>query len=157
MLREMLGLNTGILSKLHADHEEVSALIETILNASGAQRTEAFKEMRAKLSAHADAEQKVLYKRMEKDGEEEARSFAYEGEVEHGLVHELLDQLGRSRAKDSEQWTAKMNVLKDMIEHHVAEEEGTGFSAARATFDGDELEKLGERFEREKEKLLAEA
>jgi hemerythrin-like domain-containing protein len=155
MLREMLGINTGIIAKLHADHEEVAALIEKILNSSGAERNETFKEMKTKLEAHADAEQKVFYKRMEKEGEEEARGFAYEGEVEHKLVRELLDQLGRSRAKDNEQWTAKMRVLKEMIRHHVSEEESTGFSGARDTFDGDELENLGERFDREKEKLMA--
>jgi hemerythrin-like domain-containing protein len=151
----MLGMKTGILSKLHADHEEVAALMEKILDASGAERNELFKEMRTKLQAHADAEAKVLYKKMEKEGEEEARSFAYEGDVEHALVAELLEQLGRSRAKDGEQWTAKMTVLKELVEHHVEEEEGTGFKEASDTFDGEELEKLGERFEREKEKLMA--
>jgi hemerythrin superfamily protein len=155
MLREMLGMNTGILSKLHADHEEVSALVEKILDSKGAKRADTFKEMRAKLLAHAEAEQKILYKKMEKQGEHDARGFAYEGEVEHRLVHELADELNRSRAKDTEQWTAKMTVLKEMIQHHVSEEESTGFSEARSTFDGDELEKLGDRFEREKEKLLA--
>jgi hemerythrin-like domain-containing protein len=151
----MLGMKAGILSKLHADHEEVAALMEKILDASGTERNELFKEMRTKLQAHVEAEAKVLYKRMEREGEEEARSFAYEGDVEHGLVEELLEQLGRSRAKDSEQWTAKMTVLKELVEHHVEEEEATGFKEARDTFDGEELEKLGDRFEQEKEKLMA--
>jgi len=156
MLREMLGMNTGILSKLHADHEEVSALMEKILSASGAERNELFKEMKSKLLAHATAEQKILYKKMEKEGEEAARGFAYEGEVEHGLVEQLLEELGKSRSKDGEPWTAKMTVLKELVTHHVDEEESTGFSEARDTFDGDELEKLGQRFQREKEKLLEE-
>lgn len=155
MIKEMLGINTGILTKLHEDHQEVSALIEKILNSEGAERTQTFKEMRDKLLAHAQAEQKVLYKKMEKEGEEDARGFAYEGDVEHGLIEDLLEQLSRSRGKDSEQWTAKMTVLKEIITHHVAEEESTGFSEARSTFDGEELEKLGDKFEREKEKLLA--
>ena len=154
MLREILGLKDGILKQLHEDHQEVAALLEKILKASGAERNELFKEMKTKLLAHAEAEQKVLYKPMEKS-EEEARSFALEGTVEHNLVHELVDQLARSRAKDSDQWTAKLTVLKEMIEHHVAEEEGTGFKEARKNFDGEELEKMGERFQREKEKLMA--
>jgi hemerythrin-like domain-containing protein len=151
----MLGMNTGILSKLHEDHEEVAALMEKILSSKGNMRADKFKEMRTKLQAHADAERKVLYKRLEKEGDEEARSFAYEGAVEHELVEELLDQLNRSRAKDSEQWTAKMTVLKEMVQHHVEEEESTGFKAARSTLDSEELEALGDRFEREKEKMMA--
>jgi hemerythrin superfamily protein len=154
MLREILGLKDGILKQLHEDHEEVAALLDKILKASGAERNELFKEMKTKLLAHADAEQKVLYKPMEK-GEEEARRFALEGTVEHNLVHDLVDQLARGRAKDSDQWTAKLTVLKEMIEHHVAEEEGTGFKEARKSFDGEELEKMRDRFQREKEKLMA--
>jgi hemerythrin superfamily protein len=154
MLREMLGLNGGILTQLHEDHEEVAALLQKILKASGAERIELFKEMKTKLLAHADAEQKVLYKPMEK-GEEDAHDFALEGTVEHKLVHDLADELSRSTAKDGDQWTAKLTVLKEMIEHHVEEEESTGFKEARKTFDGEELEKMRERFLREKEKLMA--
>ena len=82
-MREMLGLKDGLLSKLHEDHEEVAGLIEQILKAKDAGKRRAFRDMKAKLLAHAKAEQKILYKPMEKKGEEEARKFALEGDVEH--------------------------------------------------------------------------
>jgi hemerythrin superfamily protein len=155
MLREMMGLKDGILTMLHEDHEEVSALFEEILGTkSASRRAELFNEVKTKLLAHAHAEARVLYKPMEKKGEEEARRFALEGEVEHGVVEDLIDQLTRSRAKDSDQWTAKCKVLKEMVAHHVKEEEGTGFKAAQQTFEGDELQAMGERFQREKEKEM---
>jgi hemerythrin superfamily protein len=155
MLREMIGLKDGILSTLHKDHEEVSALFEEILGTNSAtRRAELFNEVKAKLLAHAHAEARVLYKPMEKKGEAEGRRFALEGEVEHGLVEELVGQLSRGRAKDSDQWTAKCKVLKEMVAHHVKEEESTGFKAARQIFNSDELEAMGERFQREKEKEM---
>jgi hemerythrin superfamily protein len=151
----MLGLKDELLTKLHEDHEEVAGLMEQILKAKDAgKRGELFRDMKAKLLAHAKAEQKILYKPMEKKGEDEARKFALEGDVEHGLVEQLLDELGRGRAKEGEPWTAKFTVLKEMVEHHVEEEESTGFKAARQTFDADELDAMGERFAREKEKLI---
>jgi hemerythrin-like domain-containing protein len=65
--------------------------------------------------------------------------------------------VSRARNKASEQWTAQATVLRELISHHVKEEEGTGFSCADREFDAAGLEKLGEQFRRQKEKLLSEA
>ena len=154
MLKEMLGMRTGILADLHADHEEVAGFMERILGANThAQRNELFKEMKAKLLAHAQAEAKVLYRKMEKSKDDDTRKFAYEGGVEHELVEELLEELGKGRNKESEPWTARFTVLKELVEHHVREEENEGFADARQEFDGETLEKLGAQFQKEKEKL----
>ena len=48
--------------------------------------------------------------------------------------------LGKARNKASEQWTAQMTVLKELVQHHVKEEESTGFSCARREFETEELE-----------------
>jgi len=158
MLKELLGMPVGILKDLHEDHEEVSGLIEQLLKTEEAkERTPIFKEIMTKLLAHAHAEQNVLYKKMEKSDDEETRSFAYEGDNEHLIVEQQLKQMSRARNKASEQWTAQATVLSELINHHVKEEEGTGFTCARREFDSAQLEKLGEQFRRQKEKLLAEA
>jgi hypothetical protein len=47
-------------------------------------------------------------------------------------------------------------VLRELVNHHVKEEESTGFRCARSEFDGEQLEKLAEQFRRQKEKLMAE-
>lgn len=82
------------------------------------------------------------------------RKFAREGDVEHQLVEEQLEELSRSRSKESEQWTARLTVLQELIRHHVREEESRGFTSARKEFDDEGLDKLGEQFRKEKEKLL---
>jgi hemerythrin superfamily protein len=147
----------GILNDLHQDHEEVSGLIEQMIQTEdGKERGTIFKEMMRKLLAHSHAEQAVLYKRMEKSENEESRTFAYEGENEHQLVETQLQQMARARNKASEQWTAQASVLKDLIEHHVEEEEDTGFSCAQSEFDGEALEKMGDQFRKQKQKLLQE-
>ena len=148
----------GILNDLHEDHEEVSGLIEQLIKTEdGKERGAIFKEMMSKLLAHSHAEQNVLYKKMEKSKDEETRSFAFEGDNEHLIVEQQLKQMSRARNKASEQWTAQATVLRELINHHVGEEEDTGFTCARREFNSEELEKLGEQFRRQKEKLLAEA
>ena len=148
----------GILNDLHEDHEEVSGLIDQMIKTEdGKERGTIFKEMMSKLLAHSHAEQNVLYKKMEKSENEKSRTFAYEGENEHQIVEQQLQQMARARNKASEQWTAQASVLKDLIEHHVEEEESTGFSCARSEFDGEMLEKMGDQFRKQKQKLLQEA
>jgi hemerythrin-like domain-containing protein len=98
-----------------------------------------------------------FYRKLEKSRDSDARKFAFEGEVENEVVESQLQQLARARNKDSEQWTARLTFLQEAVEKHVKEEESTGFSYAHAGFDSEELQKLGERFQREKDKMLAEA
>jgi hypothetical protein len=158
MLKELLGMPQGILKDLHEDHQEVSGLIEQMLETEETkERTAIFKEVMTKLLAHAHAEQNVLYKKMEKSKDEETRSFAFEGDNEHLIVEQQLKQMSRARNKATEQWTAQATVLRELVNHHVKEEEGTGFTCARREFDSEELDKLGEQFRRQKEKLLSEA
>ena len=147
----------GILQDLHQDHEAVSKLIEQLLKTeSAAERSPVFKELMSLLLAHSHAEQNVLYKKMEKSEDEEARSFALEGTNEHQIVEQQLQQMSRARNKASEQWTAQLTVLRELVNHHVREEESTGFSCARSEFDGEQLEKFADQFRRQKEKLMAE-
>jgi len=148
----------GILQDLHQDHLEVSSMIEKLIKIDGSsERNHGFKELMNMLLAHAHAEQSVLYKKMEKSDDEKARSFALEGANEHQLVEHQLQQMARARNKASEQWTAQLTVLRELVNHHVKEEESTGFSCARREFDAEELTKLGEQFRRQKEKILSEA
>jgi hemerythrin superfamily protein len=158
MLKEMLGMAEGILQDLHNDHQEVATLMGTILKTEdGKERASLFNELKTMLLAHAHAEQNVLYKKMEKSDDEKSRQFAFEGTNEHQIVEQQLEMLSKARNKAGEQWTAQMTVLKELVNHHVKEEESTGFSCARREFETEELEKLGQQFQRQKEKLMAAA
>ena len=158
MLKEWLGMAEGILQDLHQDHEDVSELIEQCLKTeASAERNQLFKEIMTMLIAHSEAEQNVLYKKMQKSEDEKTRSFVFEGLNEHQIVEQQLKQMARARNKAGEQWTAQLTVLKELVNHHVKEEESTGFSCARSEFDREQLEKFGEQFRRQKEKLMAEA
>ena len=155
MIREMLGIAEGILQDLHNDHSEVDSLMDRIMDsADGAERAVLFDEMKTKLLAHAHAEQEVLYRPLEASQSEASRSFAHEGVNEHQIVEQQVQKLSADRDKAGEQWLAELKVLRELVEHHVNEEESTGFSCARDEFDEDELEAMGQRFQTRKAQLM---
>ena len=132
MIREMLGIAEGILQDLHNDHHEVDSLMDRIMDSEDrAQREELFEQMKTMLLAHAHAEQEVLYRRLEASHNEASRLFAHEATNEHQIVEEQLRKLSAGGDKMSDQWAAQLKVLHDLVDHHVNEEESTGFSCAR--------------------------
>jgi hemerythrin-like domain-containing protein len=52
---------------------------------------------------------------------------------------------------------AKLSELQKLVDHHVEEEESTGFSCARDEFDKEELETMGTEFQRRKDELMVNA
>jgi hemerythrin-like domain-containing protein len=140
---------------LHNDHSKVASLMDRIMDSEdGAERAALFDEMKTKLLAHAHAEQEVLYRPLEASQSEASRSFAHEGTNEHQIVEKQLQKLSAERDKTSEQWTAELKVLHELVDHHVEEEESTGFSCARDDFGKDELEEMAKRFQNRKAQLM---
>jgi hemerythrin superfamily protein len=147
------GTRTDLLDLLHHDHEEVKDLFEKICAGLDDESLAAtFDELCAALLSHAEAEEKCFYGRLLKE-DDESRFFALKADVEHGLVEGLLERLTDSAEKGSDEWLAQCIVLKELVEHHIDEEEGEGFEIAREIFEDDDLEKLGAEFEREKRRL----
>ena len=116
-------------------------------------RSDLFKQFRTELTAHSRAEEKVLYRGMEKS--EEGKDDALEGAVEHEVVDRLMEDLSRSRSIGSDKWTARCTVLQELLEHHIDEEEGEFFKIARKIFDRETLAKMGTAFTAEKTKLAS--
>jgi len=154
MIREMLGIAEGILQDLHNDHSEVDTLLGQIIDSDTAsERARLFSEMTNKLLPHLQAEQEVLYRRLETGKEDESRKFGHEGTSEHRIVEQQVDKMRGMRDTMSESWAAELKVLQDLIEHHVGEEESTGFSCARDEFKTEQLEAMSREFQTRKAQL----
>ena len=158
MIKEMLGIAEGILQDLHNDHAEVAALLKAITNSEDrSERNSLFQEMRAKLMTHSHAEDEVLYRRLKASQHETSHKFAEEGEREHQLVEQQLQKMLAADDKMSDFWMEQLTKLQKLVDHHVDEEESTGFSCARDEFDKDELKTMGTEFQRRKDELMVEA
>ena len=53
--------------------------------------------------------------------------------------------------------SAYVRGVRELVDHHVAEEESIGFSYARTDFDKHELEEMARQFQTRKAQLLHEA
>jgi hemerythrin-like domain-containing protein len=153
MIREMLGIAEGILQDLHNDHSEVDTLLGKISDSQDRhERNRLFSEMKAKLLPHLQAEQEVLYQRLQA-GKSESRQFSQEGTSEHSMVEQQIAKMVRMGESMGDRWTAELKVLQDLIEHHVGEEESTGFSCARDEFTKEQLEAMSSEFQTFKAQL----
>lgn len=142
-----------IYDRLQEDHREASRLMESLLETSeGAVKTREkdFDRLQEALSVHKQAEDEIFYSALRQH--EETRPDVLESVVEHNIVEQLLKELAREN-KGTEEWTAKMHVLKDVVQHHLEEEEKEMFGKAKKILTDDEAEELGDRFEEAKSKL----
>ena len=144
-----------IFDMLKEDHKKVSGIFEKLeptTERAVKTREELFARLKTELDVHTIVEEKVLYPALEQL--EETRDIALEAIEEHRIVKELLADM-ENMSKESEQWSAKLTVLKENVEHHVEEEEGEMFKKARSVLNEELIEELTRRAESEKSKQMA--
>ena len=146
-----------IFELLKQDHEKVAGIFEQLeptTERAEKTREELFARLKAELDLHAYLEETILYPALKEV--EETRDITFEAVEEHRVVKLFLKELDEM-PKTSEQWTAKMTVLKENVEHHVEEEEGDMFKKARAALSREQIEGLTTRLEAEKKRQKAAA
>ena len=142
---------------LKEDHQKVSGIfqqLEPTTERAEKTRTELFAQLKQELDVHAQIEETIFYPAIKQAAE--TREIVLEGYEEHAVVKTLLGELDGMDVT-SEQWTAKLKVLMENVEHHVEEEEGEMFQKARQVLDEDQINKLGERMAQEKQRLLGQS
>ena len=130
---------------LESDHRRFESLLkegEATTERAVKGRTQLLDTLTATLNVHELIEEKILYPALKPHTE--ARDVVLEGFQEHHVADLIVKEL-HDLAKDDEQWGAKFKVLKESIEHHIKEEEGTMFPAARKVLSAEELKGLGLR------------
>lgn len=140
---------------LSKDHREVDQLFEKIEktdNRGTNHREELFQKLQQELELHTQVEEKLLYPEMQQHAA--TKALAGEALQEHGEVKQMLQEIGRLSA-DDDQWSEMVNELKMAVQHHVREEEGQMFPAARQELDQSRIDELGRQIEQMKQKAAA--
>jgi hemerythrin superfamily protein len=136
---------------LKQQHREVEALFKQLEKAKSARpRLKAFEQIADKLAVHATIEEKHFYPSVKRRQTEEILLEAVE---EHLGVKRVIADLLDVEADDPT-FEAKAKVLKDLVEHHVEEEEETLFPKVAKLLDADELEAIGEEMAETMARLL---
>lgn len=139
----------NILTALKSDHKELKRILEEIegtTERAEKKRLTLFAKFKEEIVAHARAEESVVYEKLKGIVEKDDRDTILEGYEEHYLVDKLIPEI-ESLSPTDEVWTAKVTVVKEMLEHHIKEEEDEIFAMVRKEFDPDALEIMAERFE----------
>ena len=142
---------------LKEDHRKVADLFEQLeatTERARKTRDELFQKVYQELDVHSRIEEELLYPILKES--EETREIATEAVEEHRVVKQLLKELD-VRDKANEEWTARLTVLKENVEHHVEEEEGEMFKKARKVLSQQQLDDLGNRMAVAKKKLVKSA
>ncbi len=141
-----------IFSLIKADHHKVEGLfskIEKTGERAAKRRDNLYSDLRNDLNLHMEAEEKAVYPLLKRN--EATQSIGYEGVEEHEIVKFLLQKLDGT-SSDSKEWIAQITALKEVIQHHVKEEENEMFKKMKRAFTDEELQIMAQDFQREKEK-----
>ena len=112
--------HVDIIDAIIEDHKALKDLIP-LLKGDGtyAEKKGVFAFFAAALEAHAKPEEQTWYVEMKNDAE--LKGEGLEGDIEHALADQLVEELKYTSNEDV--FMAKVKVLAEMLEHHIQEEE----------------------------------
>jgi hemerythrin superfamily protein len=139
---------------LTQDHREVEKLFSDFekLGEGSTQKKKTLADQICKeLNMHMAVEEELFYPSV-KDDVKDSEDLVNEAVVEHASAKDLMKQISTMKG-DEELFDSKVLVLKELIEHHVEEEEDEMFPKVRKS--SLDLEALGEEIAEVKQKLKA--
>ena len=139
-----------LMKELHKDHQEVKSIFKQLIkNEESSKRKELCEELQEELIPHMKAEEKAVYTQLM--DKKMSKEHALEGLEEHHAAEMVLKELLALDPGD-ERFKAKATVLKEMIEHHIEEEEDKIFDDLESKNKAD-LDEIFSQFQEEKEQL----
>ena len=136
-----------ILDTLKQEHEEVADMLKKLVDSeSGVARKNTLAKIKAALLPHIEAEQTVLYDALIAVGDKKIQQDGKEGYIEHELAALTLAKLEKISNAMSPEFGAAAKVLKELIEHHVKEEERAVWADAKDKFSTEERMAMNQKY-----------
>lgn len=142
----MKSASSDIIQLILQDHKPLKELIEILKDdeTEFSEKKPVFEEFAPLLLSHAEPEEQSLYTHMKE--EEELRAEGFEGQTEHALASQLIEDINQT--SDEDEWMAKVKVLAEMVEHHIEEEEEEMFPDIKKQLDSEARIAIGEEYMR---------
>lgn len=132
------------LKLLKQQHDEARTMFKMVEKAeSPAEKRRLMTELADALALHMAIEEQIFYPQTNAARTEDMLLEAVE---EHLAAKRSLADILVARPEDKA-FDAKVKVLREMIEHHMKEEEGDLFPAIKKQFDSEVLEAIGGQME----------
>lgn len=141
-------MSQNAIELLKSDHENVKELLAEIMkttNRAVKKRQELLRKIEHELKIHARIEEEVFYPALKKAGKKEDAQMYFEAIEEHRAVEDLVLPDLKKTDVSSEQFSGRVKVLKELVEHHLEEEESDMFPRAQELLGEERLMELGEQ------------
>jgi hemerythrin-like domain-containing protein len=135
---------------LQADHERVKAILSQLSESTERaikKRTELLAKLDMEITIHTQIEEEILYPAFREAGGKEQDVMYYEAKEEHRTVDSLVLPDLKQTDPSSLEFAGRVKVVKELLEHHIEEEESEMFPQAKKLLGKARLEELGEQMQ----------
>ncbi|AVU77633.1 hemerythrin domain-containing protein [Pseudomonas sp. Fig-3] len=135
---------------LKADHERVKAILAQLSESTSRgikKRTDLLAKLEMEISIHTRLEEEILYPAYKQAGGKEQAEMYYEAKEEHRTVDSLVLPDLKNTDPSTPEFAGRVKVVKELLEHHIEEEETEMFPQAKKLLGKATLESLGEQME----------
>ncbi|RKS27439.1 hemerythrin HHE cation binding domain-containing protein [Pseudomonas sp. WPR_5_2] len=135
---------------LKADHEKVKSILAQLSESTERatkKRTELLGKLELEIAIHTKLEEQILYPAFKAAGAKEQDIMYFEAKEEHRTVDSLVLPDLKQTDPGSTEFAGRVKVVKELLEHHIEEEETELFPQAKKLLGKATLDDLGEQME----------
>ncbi|MFI7804348.1 DNA nickase [Pseudomonas sp. DD1] len=133
---------------LKADHEKVKAILTQLSESTERavkKRTDLLDKLEMEISIHTQLEEQILYPAFKAAGGKDEAEMYYEAKEEHRTVDSLVLPDLKATDPTTPEFAGRVKVVKELLEHHIEEEETEMFPKAKKLLGKSKLDQLGEQ------------
>ncbi len=141
------------------DHERVKDILTRLTESTERAvktRADLLQKLEMEVTIHTQLEEQILYPAYKEAGDKEELKMYYEAKEEHRAVDSLVLPDLKVTDPGSVEFSGRAKVCKELLEHHIEEEESEMFPQARELFDAARLEEMGEQMSELRDRLKKE-
>lgn len=128
------------------DHERVKDILTRLTESTERAvktRAELLGKLEMEVTIHTQLEEQILYPAYKEAGGKEEAKMYHEAKEEHRTVDALVLPDLKATDPASLEFSGRAKVCKELLEHHIEEEESEMFPRARELFDKGRLDEMG--------------
>jgi len=135
---------------LKADHEKVKGILSQLSESTDRalkKRVDLLDKLEMEITIHTQLEEQILYPAFKEAGGKEEDEMYYEAKEEHRTVDSLVLPDLKNTDPSTPEFAGRVKVVKELLEHHIEEEETEMFPKAKKLLGKAKLDELGEQME----------
>jgi hemerythrin superfamily protein len=135
---------------LTQDHVRVKDILSQLSESTDRalkKRVDLLAKLEMEITIHTQLEEEILYPAFKEAGGKEQDVMYYEAKEEHRTVDALVLPDLKQTDPGTPEFSGRVKVVKELLEHHIEEEEEEMFPQALELLGKDKLDELGAQME----------